>query len=76
MEMRGPGDIEGTQQSGIAFTMKIANLATDGRILAVARDWANRILDLDPDLQSTNNQVIALQLHRHFEKTINWSRIS
>ncbi len=76
MEMRGPGDIEGTQQSGIAFTMKIANLATDGRILAVARDWANRILDLDPDLQSSNNQVIALQLHRHFEKTINWSRIS
>ena len=76
MQMRGPGDIEGTQQSGIAFNMKIANLASDGQILTMARDCAEKTLDNDPDLQSTENQLLLRQLQLHFAKTVNWSRIS
>lgn len=76
MQMRGPGDIEGTQQSGIAFNLKIANLATDGQILTMARDCANKILDSDPDLQMPQNRILLEQLHLHFNKAVNWSRIS
>ena len=76
MQLRGPGDIEGTQQSGIAFNMRIANLATDGQILAVARDAANTLLDKDPELALPENQILVEQLHKHFDKTVNWSRIS
>lgn len=76
MQMRGPGDIEGTQQSGIAFNMRIANLATDGQILSLARDCANEVLDSDPDLQASANRILLEQLHLHFDKTVNWSRIS
>ena len=76
MQMRGPGDVEGTQQSGIAFNMRIANLATDGQILSLARDCANDILNNDPDLQLPENRILLEQLHLHFDKTVNWSRIS
>lgn len=76
MQLRGPGDIEGTQQSGIAFNMRIANLATDGQILTVARDAANALLDKDPELALPENQILVEQLHKHFDKTVNWSRIS
>lgn len=76
MQLRGPGDIEGTQQSGIAFNMRIANLATDGQILTVARDAANALLDKDPELTLPENQILVEQLHKHFDKTVNWSRIS
>lgn len=76
MQLRGPGDIEGTQQSGIAFNMRIANLATDGQILTVARDAANALLDKDPELVLPENQILVEQLHKHFDKTVNWSRIS
>ena len=76
MQMRGPGDVEGTQQSGIAFNMRIANLATDGQILSLARDCANDILNNDPDLQLPENRILLEQLHIHFDKTVNWSRIS
>ena len=50
LQLRGPGDMEGTQQSGIAFDLKIANIAKDGQILQLARDIANEILDKDPEL--------------------------
>lgn len=50
MQMRGPGDIEGTQQSGLAFNLQIANLATDGQIVQLARDTANEIYDKNPSL--------------------------
>lgn len=76
MQLRGPGDIEGTQQSGIAFNMRIANLATDGQILTVARDAANTLLDKDPELALPENQILVEQLHKLFDKTVNWSRIS
>lgn len=50
MRMRGPGDMEGTQQSGLAFSLQVANLTTDGQILALAREAAGRILDAHPEL--------------------------
>jgi len=56
--------------------MRIANLATDGQILTVARDAANTLLDKDPELALPENQILVEQLHKHFDKTVNWSRIS
>lgn len=50
MRLRGPGDMEGTQQSGLAFNLQVANLATDGQILNIARECATRILDAHPEL--------------------------
>lgn len=50
MKMRGPGDMEGTQQSGVAWTLNVANLATDGQILNIAREAADRILNGRPEL--------------------------
>ena len=76
MQLRGPGDIEGTLQSGIAFDLKIANLASDGQILHIARECADFILDNDPGLESPEYRVLDEQLRLHFNKTVNWSRIS
>ena len=76
LQMRGPGDLEGTQQSGIAFNLRIANLASDGMILNIARDCAEKILDADPDLISPQNRILVAQLQKLFSKTVDWSRIS
>ena len=76
LQLRGPGDMEGTQQSGIAFDSKIANIAKDGQILQLARDIANEILDKDPELSLTENYVLNRQLQKIFKKKINWSLIS
>lgn len=76
LQLRGPGDMEGTQQSGIAFDLKIANIAKDGQLLQLARDIANEILDKDPELSLTENYVLNRQLQKIFKKKINWSLIS
>lgn len=76
MKLRGPGDIEGTQQSGIAFNLKIANLAADGIVLQEARDAAQRLLERDFELQSPDGTIIARQLRFLFARNINWSLIS
>lgn len=76
LQLRGPGDMEGTQQSGIAFDLKIANIAKDGQILQLARDIANEILDKDTELSLTENYVLNRQLQKIFKKKINWSLIS
>lgn len=76
LQLRGPGDMEGTQQSGIAFDLKIANIAKDGQILQLARDIANEVLDKDPDLSQTEHYVLNRQLQKIFKKKINWSLIS
>ena len=76
MQLRGPGDIEGTQQSGIAFNLRIANLAADGQIVRIVRECADAILNADPALEHPDNRLLAEQLRRHFGKTIDWSRIS
>ena len=76
MQMRGPGDMEGTQQSGIAFNLQIANLAKDAQILQVARDEAGKLLDSDELLERPENQIVRKELNRIFEKQKNWGLIS
>ncbi len=76
LKMRGPGDIEGTMQSGIALDLRIANLATDGQIVQLARDEAQRFLDEDPDMISPAGYKLAEELKASFDKTVDWSRIS
>lgn len=76
MKLRGPGDMEGTQQSGISFNLKITNLARDGQIVQIARDAASEILEKDPALQSTEYKTLAKHLMFLFQKQANWSMIS
>lgn len=76
LKLRGPGDLEGTQQSGVAFDLKIANLARDGQLVQLARDTANFVLDNDPDM----NLPVNAQLWRHLDdlnqQHEDWSMIS
>ncbi len=76
MQMRGPGDIEGTQQSGIAFNLKIANLASDGLLISVNREAAKEVIEDDPNFTKPENKIVELQLQERFSKSIDWSRIS
>ena len=62
MRMRGPGDIDGTQQSGLAIDLHISNLSTDSQILMIARDTAESILDNDPFLKAPANALLISQL--------------
>ncbi|MFZ2286555.1 MAG: ATP-dependent DNA helicase RecG [Bacteroidales bacterium] len=76
LRMRGPGDLEGTQQSGMAFDLKIADLGKDGQILNLARSRAEEILGDDPELSHPDNQVLRATLRRLFGKKYSWSDIS
>lgn len=76
LRLRGPGDIEGTQQSGIPFDLKIAHLGRDGNILQFARDIAEEILEEDPGLTKESNKILQIQLKRLYWKTVNWGEIS
>ena len=76
LQLRGPGDMDGTQQSGIAFDLKIANIAKDGQILQLARDIATEVLEKDPELILTEHHILKLQLQKIFKKKFNWSLIS
>ncbi len=76
LKLRGPGDIEGTQQSGLAFDLKIANLGQDGQLIQYVRDIADEILDNDPDLKKTENQILANQLKKISKKKVDFSVIS
>lgn len=64
LKLRGPGDIDGTQQSGIAFNLRIANLSQDGEALSLARDLAKEVLDEDPLLKLPKNALLAEQLKK------------
>lgn len=64
LKLRGPGDIDGTQQSGIPFDLKIANLAKDGQILSLARDMARETLEDDPLLQKSQNTILNVRLSK------------
>lgn len=57
MKMRGPGDMEGTQQSGVAWSLRVASLATDGQILNLAREAAEKVLDARPELVKNPHAV-------------------
>lgn len=76
MQMRGPGDIEGTMQSGIPFDLHIANLSTDGQIVQLARDTACAVLDADPSLTAPANALLVRQLSLLSSRIKDWSRIS
>lgn len=76
MQMRGPGDIEGTAQSGLPFDLKIANLAQDGRIIQMARNAAEAVLDADPTLSSPENNYFARALAAILDRKTDWSQIS
>jgi len=76
LKMRGPGDLEGTQQSGVPFNLKIANLATDGQVLQLARQIAQEVLDEDPGLTIEKNFVLNKQLNCLVKNSVNWGIIS
>ncbi len=76
MQMRGPGDIEGTAQSGLPFDLKIADIARDGQIIQLARKAAEALLDADPDIVSPENATFAAALAGTLQRTVDWSRIS
>ena len=76
LKLRGPGDIEGTQQSGIPFKLKMANLAKDGKLLQFVRNIAQEILETDPALDQPDNQILSLQLKRIKNESTDWSKIS
>ncbi len=76
LKLRGPGDLEGTQQSGMAFDLKIANIATDGQILNLARDAAQFIIDHDPDEADPQNAILWRRLKELRKTNIYWGAIS
>lgn len=76
LKMRGPGDLEGTMQSGIAFNLNIANLAHDGQIVQMARDAACDLLDLDPQLSHPSHSQLNSLVSRLFAHAIDFSLIS
>ena len=76
MKMRGPGDLEGTQQSGLPITLNIASLAKDGAILNDARAYAESVLDRDPGLSSSANAPLRDELRKEKYRIRDYSRIS
>lgn len=76
LAMRGPGELEGTAQSGLPFELKVANLARDGAILQAARDVARAILKADPELSKPENQIIATRLSELGATEQYWGKIS
>lgn len=76
LKLRGPGDIEGTQQSGLTCSLKVANLGKDAIILNEASRIANSILEKDPYLQNEENQIFTSQIKRLFKTRITWRYIS
>lgn len=76
LKLRGPGDLEGTQQSGIAFDLKIADIARDGQLLQYVRDVASKIVDVDPDGALPENEILWKQLQSLRKTNVNWASIS
>ncbi len=76
LKLRGPGDLEGTQQSGMAFDLKIADIARDGQIVQMARDEAQKIIDGDPECNSPENSLLWNRLKELRKTNVNWSAIS
>ncbi|MCD8317387.1 MAG: ATP-dependent DNA helicase RecG [Paraprevotella sp.] len=76
LKLRGPGDLEGTQQSGVSFTLRLANLARDGQILQLARETAEKVLDEDPYGAAERNRILWKQLNKLKRSTVNWGAIS
>ena len=75
LKLRGPGDLMGTQQSGV-LDLLIADLGHDGKLLQVAREKAIEILQIDPDLKLDEHSNIRRQIAQQHQSSVNWSRIS
>ncbi len=75
LKLRGPGDMEGTQQSGMAFNLKIANITRDAQILQLARDCASRVLERDPDLSQPEHLILKLRLDKLFKRIVNFGLV-
>jgi ATP-dependent DNA helicase RecG len=76
LQLRGPGDIEGTLQSGIPFDLKIADLGKDGQLIEYVRHIAEEILNIDPLLENNPNLILRSELKRLFSHRQSWSNIS
>ena len=76
LKLRGPGDLEGTQQSGVAFDLKIADIAKDGQLLQYVREVASDILEKDPMCVLPENEVLWRQLQALRKTNVNWAAIS
>ena len=76
LKLRGPGDLEGTQQSGMAFDLKIADIARDGQLVQMARDEAQIIINDDPLCQSDKYQMLWNRLRQLRKTNVNWAAIS
>ena len=76
MKMRGPGDLEGTQQSGLPISLNIASLARDGQLLSEARAYATKVLDADPELAAPQNAPLVRELRKGKYEIRDYSKIS
>ena len=76
LKLRGPGDLEGTQQSGMAFDLKIANIATDGQLVQMARDEAQKIIDSDPECDAPEHALLWNRLAEIRKNSVDWGVIS
>ena len=76
LKLRGPGDLEGTQQSGMAFDLKIADIARDGQLVQMARDEAQRIIDDDPQCRKSDYALLWNHLRELRKTHVNWAAIS
>ncbi len=76
LKLRGPGDLEGTQQSGMAFDLKIADIARDGQLVQMARDEAQRIIEADPDCHDPRHALLWERLRQLRKGQVNWGAIS
>lgn len=76
LKLRGPGDLEGTAQSGMAFDLKIANIARDGQIVQLARNEAKKIVDDDPDCTNPKYDLLWQHLRELRNTNVNWGVIS
>ncbi len=76
LKLRGPGDLEGTQQSGIAFDLKIADIARDGQLLQYVRNVAEEVVDVDPTGIRPENEILWRQLKALRKTNVNWASIS
>ena len=76
LKLRGPGDLEGTQQSGMAFDLKIANIAKDGQLVQLARTEAQAVIDTDPQCVLPQNAILWNRLKELRKTNINWAAIS
>ena len=76
LKLRGPGDLEGTAQSGMAFDLKIADIARDGQLVQLARDEAQKIIDNDPNCEKNEYALLWNRLQALRKTNVNWSAIS